>query len=150
MSEPAAPHLNSFEASEDWIRRLGVDDPRRAYANLVNLAGPETPSGVVAPLLRSLQTWLPTSADAGMTLNNLDRYLTNCPNRAETIAAMVREQQGFTELLQLFSTSQYLSDLVIANPEDFGRLRKSRGAAVRPAEMRRALFAELNGVEDPV
>src|SRR6266849_4590390 len=95
----------------DW----DVSDIERGKSNLAGLTavlGLEALSELCHPLGRLL----PRCADADMALNNLDRYFASAGSTA--IAALM-EGRGRTleTMLQLFSTSQFFSDLLVTNPD---------------------------------
>ena len=94
----------------------GLDDferGRRNYHALLQSLGAEC----VATLLEPLTRFLPQQADPDMALNNLERFFAIPTARARLPRLL--EQQGRTleELLQLFSTSQFFSDLLITDPD---------------------------------
>ncbi|MCE9534606.1 MAG: bifunctional [glutamate--ammonia ligase]-adenylyl-L-tyrosine phosphorylase/[glutamate--ammonia-ligase] adenylyltransferase, partial [Planctomycetes bacterium] len=71
-----------------------------------------------ATLSPELGRFLPRQADPDMALNNLERFFTN-PLSIEQIPKLLEERaRGLETLLQLFSTSQFFSDL-LANNIDF-------------------------------
>ena len=50
-----------------------------------------------------------------MALNNLERFIAASRNPLSTAALFERDPEALPNLLQIFSTSQYLSDLLVAD-----------------------------------
>ena len=59
----------------------------------------------------------PTLADPDMALNNLERFIAASRNPLAPAALFERDREALPILLQIFSTSQYLSDLLVADTE---------------------------------
>src|SRR5437899_12621378 len=79
-----------------------------------------------------------------MALNSLERFLTN-PAGAEKLSALIDGRARTLEiLLLLFSTSQYFSDLLAANPDYLEMLRVPLRRSPSPKELQEQLQAEVN------
>ena len=88
----------------------------RDLADLTRRAGPDC-TDLVARIAVQLDAVLPRCADPGMALANLERFMAAVP-RIETTLAELAENPRTTEiLLQVFSTSQYLTEVLIRDPE---------------------------------
>lgn len=73
--------------------------------------------GALAELSEALGRLLPRCADADMALNNFERFVCSNPS-VELLPHLVEHRTRPLEtVLQLFSTSQFFSDLLIANPD---------------------------------
>ena len=59
----------------------------------------------------------PGLADPDMALNNLERFIAASRNPLATAALFERDPEALPNLLQIFSTSQYLSDLLVVDRE---------------------------------
>ena len=107
------------EIIERWLAGLGVSDPERGCRDLADLtrrAGPACLE-LVARIAVQLEQVLARCADPGMALVNLERFIAAVP-RSETTLRHLAENPRTTEvLLQVFSTSQYLSEIMIRDPE---------------------------------
>ena len=76
-------------------------------------------------LLRQLAQLLPAAVPTlGMALTNLDRFVAATPDAAATVAALGEDGRMAEILVQLFSTSQYFSELLIGDPAALEPLRK--------------------------
>jgi glutamate-ammonia-ligase adenylyltransferase len=104
---------------ERWLTGLGVRDSERAARELADLtrrAGPAA-LALVARIVAQLGLVLPRCADPAMALANLERFLTGV-SRIELTLEQLAENPRTTEiLLQVFSTSQYLSDVLFRDPQ---------------------------------
>jgi glutamate-ammonia-ligase adenylyltransferase len=131
-------HLRSCLDSHDAARNLLFDwDVRnfeRGRSNLVQMAeaiGVDALGELCHPLARLL----PRCADPDMALNNLERFLA-APGAAEHLPALLEGRARTLEtLLQLFSTSQFFSDLLVANPDYLDMLRIPLRSSPSRAEM---------------
>jgi glutamate-ammonia-ligase adenylyltransferase len=102
-----------------WLAGLGVRDPERAARDLADLTR-RAPGGcleLVARVAAQLDLVLPKCADASMALVNLERYLAAVPAIEPALANLADSPRTTEILLQVFSTSQYLSEVLIGDPE---------------------------------
>jgi glutamate-ammonia-ligase adenylyltransferase len=106
------------ELVHDWLSGLGVRDPDRGVRDLADLtrrAGPAS-LALVARIAVQLDVVLPRCADPGMAIANLERFMAAVP-RIEFALEELAEGPRTTEvLLQVFSTSQYLTEVLIRDP----------------------------------
>src|SRR5476651_2446883 len=103
--------LDSPVQARTLLDHWDVRDVERGKSNLAGLAALLGLEGL-SELCHPLGRLLPRCADADMALNNLDRYFANA---GPTALAPLMESRGRTleTMLQLFSTSQFFSDLLI-------------------------------------
>src|SRR5205085_4010938 len=106
------------------------DDVERAHASLVRLAVSGIPLDLLGNICDQLAEHLPKVSDADMALNNLDRFITATRNPLSLATLFERDREALPILLQIFSTSQYLSDLLITDSESYDLLRMTEGQAV--------------------
>lgn len=135
MSEPTS----SSARFHPWLLRWRLKDHERAISNL--LAIERRASALPLPaLLEALSAYLPGSADPDMALNNLERFL-GTDIGLEALPRLLDAGTGLLDiLLQLFSTSQFLSDLLIAEPALLPMLE----FPLRASPTRSELLLELN------
>ncbi len=128
------------EQLESWFSSLGVRDPRRAgrdFLDLVARAGPDR-HDLIAQITVQLSSVLPRCPDPGMALANLERFVAG-QNDPEPALRELAENIKTTEiLLQVFSTSQFLSEVLIRDP---GLLDWLQAGAERPD--RQSLIEDL-------
>src|SRR5205807_9569141 len=91
-----------------------------------------------------LGRFLPRCPDADMALNNLERFLADSPARERIPNLLESRARTLEILLQLFSTSQSFSDLLVANPDYVDMLRVPLRRSPGPEELRAQLQAEVD------
>jgi glutamate-ammonia-ligase adenylyltransferase len=125
---------------ESWLGTLGVRDTGRAARDLADLA--ERAGNACLPLIAriavQLDSVLPISADPTMALTNLERFVAAVPSVEATLRALAENPSTTEILLEVFSTSQYFSEVLIRDPGLLDWLPKSA-----ERRDRRALEAEL-------
>ena len=101
---------------------------------LRDIRRPDRSPTLVAGMLRNLQAFLPTCPDPGMALTNLGRFLDACPAAEDALSILALDPRTAEILVQLFSTSQFLSEQMIrdAGPAD---VAADRGRAARTADL---------------
>ena len=118
------------ELLQSWLAGLGVRDPERGARDLIDLtrrAGPERLDRI-ARIAVQLDAVLPRCPDPGMALTNLERFLAAVRRLDETLDQLVGDARTTEILLQVFSTSQYFSEVLIRDPELFDWLQRRRRA----------------------
>jgi [glutamine synthetase] adenylyltransferase / [glutamine synthetase]-adenylyl-L-tyrosine phosphorylase len=133
--------LETAEQAHKLLHDWGVHDHSRGKTNLdrmANVLGVEGLSELCHPLGRLL----PRCADPDMALNNLERYLSSA---GPAVAPNLMESRARTleTVLQLFSVSQFFSDLLIANPDFLEMLRIPLRSSPNRGEMLDELRAEV-------
>ncbi len=130
-----------------YLGRWGISDPKRAHANLVQMARSGLTLDLVAILWDQLAEHLPECADPDMALTNFARFVVQARNPLSMGTLFERDSEALPTLLQIFSTSQHLSDLLISDPESFDLLRLTEGQPVRREELVDELVAEVSALE---
>ena len=82
-----------------------------------------------------------------MALNNLDRFVAQARNPLSIGTLFERDATALPTLIQIFSTSQHFSDLLIADPEGLDLLRLTEGAPVARQMLVEDLVAEISALE---
>ena len=78
---PAVRHwLDDADAARDFLKSLGLIDPRRGHAALVSIAASGMTLDLVALIFRQLEQTLARCPDPDMALNNLDRFIAQARN----------------------------------------------------------------------
>jgi len=106
-----------------WLSTLGVRDAERGYRDIRDLSELGLSDVTSEALFTHLTRLLPRSPDAGMALTNLERFLAGSADREATARLVVDSPRAAEVVIQLFSTSQYFSDLMIGDPTLLGWLR---------------------------
>ena len=137
-TRPLVSLLTNGAAARLWLGDLGVRDPDRGLRDLRDLAASGLPSATFDVLLAQLGVLLPQCPDPGMALTNLDRFASSGSAGLAAVASLAKNPRTTDVLVQIFSTSQYFSELIIRDP---GVLDWLRGGAER--RDRQALIASL-------
>jgi glutamate-ammonia-ligase adenylyltransferase len=135
--------LESFDAARPLLQLWNLRDPERGWRNLTHLAqavGVEALRELCHPLARLL----PRCSDPDMALNNLERFLAN-PAGAQQLPGLQEARARTLEiLLQLLSTSQFFSDLLVANPDCLDMLRVPLRRSPSQKEMQEQLQSDVD------
>jgi glutamate-ammonia-ligase adenylyltransferase len=138
------------ELLQGWLADLGVRDPERAardFSALARRAGGACLEPV-GRLAAQLDAVLPQCADASMALVNLERFLSAAPSLESALLNLADSPRTTEVLLQVFSTSQYFSEVLIGDPELLPWLQA--GAERRDREgLFEALWTALCDLESP-
>lgn len=132
-------YLDSASAANDWLPQLGVEDLSRAHGNLVRMAQAGMTLDLLANVCEQLALHLPKTSDPDMALNNLERFVVASRSPLSLGSLIERDPATLPVLLQIFSSSQYLADQLICDPESFDLLRVTDGQPVS----RDVLVAEI-------
>jgi [glutamine synthetase] adenylyltransferase / [glutamine synthetase]-adenylyl-L-tyrosine phosphorylase len=113
------------ELLENWLSGLGVRDPQRGARDLIDLTRRAGQGRLdrIAQIAGQLNAVLPGCPDPGMALTNLERFLAAVGRLDETLDQLVADARTTEILLQVFSTSQYFSEVLIRDPGLFDWLR---------------------------
>jgi glutamate-ammonia-ligase adenylyltransferase len=140
-------YLDEPAAAEELLRGWAVADAKHAHAALVHMASAGVPLDLLAGMCEQLGRHLPRSADPDMALNNLDRFVTEARSPLSMGALFERDPTALATLVQIFSTSQHFSDLLVQDPEGFDLLRLTEGAPVSRQMLVEDLVAEVSALE---
>ncbi len=131
--------LSDVATAAPLLLSWGVMDARRAHTCLLDIAKQGVSLDLIAVICRQLREYLPRCADPDMALTNLSRFFARVRSPLGMAALFERDSSALPILLQIFSTSQYLSDLIVRDPDSYDLLRMTGG---KPAP-RQALVDEL-------
>jgi glutamate-ammonia-ligase adenylyltransferase len=126
--------LDDSAEAEPWLRSLRVANLPAAHSNLKRLAEHGVTLDLLSQISEQFAAAAATLADPDMAMNNLERFIATSRNPMATAALFERDPDALPNLLQIFSTSQYLSDLLVSDQESYDLLRMTEGQPVaRPA-----------------
>lgn len=140
--------LDSMENAMPWLRRMGFTNPGAAHRNLVALAKAGLPMDLLAELRDELSLYLPASADPDMALNNMERMLGAVRSPLSFLTFLQRKPHSLAILLQLFTSSQYFSDLIISSPEHFDFLWEQGSQRFDPKMARDEMISEAKLLDE--
>ena len=130
-----------------WLRSLGVSRQFAWRANLRRIAEAGVPLDLLASLCDQFHAVAPSLADADMAWNNLERFLASARSPLSTAALFERDPEALPSLLQLLSTSQYVSDVLVQDQECYDLVRMTEGRPVARDLLVEELVSELDQVE---
>src|SRR3989337_103335 len=135
-----APELSEKEIKEVY-NRYGFTDVQKADKNLQAIAKEPYVRRLLSEVIEPICGMIKDSPDPDMALNNLERFC----NAAFDVRIFVSQLKANPKvpflLINLFSTSQFLSDILIRNPEYLWWLIEER--AVDTSKNRDDLISEL-------
>ena len=140
-------YLDDPAVAADWLDTLGVVDRRRAHGCFLHMATGGLTLDLLAILAEQLVVYLPVTADPDMALNNLERFVAAARNPLSVGTLFERDPTALPPLLQIFSTSQHLSDLMVVDPEGYDLLRLTEGQPVTRQSLVDELSAEVLALE---
>ncbi|MCA9145421.1 MAG: bifunctional [glutamate--ammonia ligase]-adenylyl-L-tyrosine phosphorylase/[glutamate--ammonia-ligase] adenylyltransferase [Planctomycetales bacterium] len=139
--ESVVEYLDSPAKSRDWLRSLGIENVQRAHGNLVAMADAGVTLDLLAIVWEQLGEHLPGVSHPDTVLNSLERFVSASRSPLALASLFDRDREALPALLQILSASQYLSDLLIRDPESYDLLRLTEGQPVS----REILVGELCG-----
>jgi glutamate-ammonia-ligase adenylyltransferase len=83
-----------------------------------------------------------------MALNNLDRFIAAARNPLSLATLFDRDREALPILVQIFSTSQHLSDLLVTDTEAYDLLRITEGQPVSREVLVDEICAEVTALND--
>ncbi|MBX7167292.1 MAG: bifunctional [glutamate--ammonia ligase]-adenylyl-L-tyrosine phosphorylase/[glutamate--ammonia-ligase] adenylyltransferase [Pirellulales bacterium] len=140
--------LDDPAAASSWLQGLGLVNPARGQQSLVRLATGGLTLDLLADLADQLAEHLPGTSDPDMALNNLDRFFAAARNPLSLGTLFERDREALPILLQLFSTSQYLSDLLITDAESYDLVRMTAGQPVSREVLVDEITSEVASLSD--
>jgi [glutamine synthetase] adenylyltransferase / [glutamine synthetase]-adenylyl-L-tyrosine phosphorylase len=148
MDMPALlQYLDDPAAAAEWLRGLGVADGKRGHANLVRIATCGVPLDLLAVICDQFAQCAGANADPEMAWNNFDRFVGAARNPLSLATLFERDAMALPTLLQIFSTSQHFSDLLVADPESYDLLRLTEGQPVARQMLVEDLTSEISVLE---
>ncbi len=146
--ERLVEYLDDAATAEAWLTQLGLEDRSRAHTNLVAMAESGLTLDLMAVICQQLDACMPALSDPDMALNNLERYLLAARNPLSLGSLLERDPEALPTLLQIFSTSQFLADLLIRDPAGFDLLRMTEGQPVGRQILADEIRSEVEGAQD--
>lgn len=140
-------YLDDASEAEPWLRSLYVANPNAAHANLTRMATQGVTLDLLAQIGDQLAAAAPALADPDMAINNLERFIASSRNPMATAALFERDPEALPNLLQIFSTSQYLSDLLVVDREAYDLLRMTEGLPVSREALVEELVADVRALK---
>lgn len=124
-------------------KRCGVEEPSAATRHLEEIAELGRSPDLLEFFFDQIQSLLQATGDADRVLVNLLRFLQGSRSPQSWLAFFQREPDALPILIRLLATSQYMSELLIADPEAFELLRMTGGQPVDVELLRDEIAAEV-------
>jgi len=140
-------YLDDPEAAAGWLRELGVDQTATAHRGLCAMAEVGITLDLLCVMAEQLQQCLPDCPDPDMAMANLERFVSAARNPLSIGTLFERDPTALPILVQMLSTSQHLSQLLIRDPEVFDLLRLTEGQPVARQSLVDEVVAEIDSVE---
>jgi glutamate-ammonia-ligase adenylyltransferase len=136
--------LDDVTLAEPWLRTWGVADPAQAHAVLLRIAELGVTLDLMGVVCDQLGETLPRLSDPDLALGSLERFFGMARSPLSLAALFERDKDAMPTLLQIFSSSRHLSDLLVADNESYDLLRLTEGSPVQ----REMLIGELRSEVD--
>lgn len=133
---------------DPWLRSVGIQDLRLGQTNLQRLARSGMTIDLCESLLEQLGQQLPQVSDPDMALNNLERFIAASRSPLALGALFYRDRTNIPILLRIFSSSQYLADLLIRDTEAYDSLRMTEGQPIDQQILIDDLRAEMRSATE--
>ena len=150
QAESMVDLLGNDKSLEAWLTDAGIKDFARAKSNLLEI----TESGITIDQLDSiclqLAEHLSSISDPDLALLNLNRFVLAARSPLAMGSLLERDKTGLPILLVIFSTSQYLSDLLIRDTESYDYLRLTEGQLYSRGIVRDELLAAIDVATEPL
>ena len=140
--------LDRPELAGEWLEKLAVRDPDSAHQNLLAIAESGVTLDLLAAIASQLELHLASLGEPDRVLENLRRFITAARSPLSLATLFDRDAGALPTLLQLFSSSQHLSDMLIADPECFDLIRITEGQPVGREVLVEELMNEVRVMSD--
>jgi glutamate-ammonia-ligase adenylyltransferase len=121
------------QLSDDEVQELlspvGFADWCAANRCLLRLASDPRMRQTLADLLPHLLTTLASTAGPDRVLVSLERFAHSAPDRVATFDYLANNPRAVEILVTLFAGSQFLTEILLRNPEYFERLMEHKSLA---------------------
>lgn len=105
-----------------WLAPVGFADIPGAERCLARIAKTRPAREAIAPVLPHLLNALAETTNPDRVLVNIERFIENAPNQLELYHDFAANPRAIEILLTIFEGSQFLTEIILRNPNYFGRL----------------------------
>lgn len=150
----AAPFLEldtdrGRSAAIEWLHEAGCARPEHALAAMRQIVDSRVTEDLLATLGNLLAEHLPQTIAPEIVLERLADFILAVRSPTSLLALFERDVEALPTLLRIFSLSDYLSQILIADPDGFDLLRVSGGQPVARDILVDELAGELNHASGP-
>lgn len=139
--------MNSLESVKPLLSSWNVQDHAKGERNLAHLTA-SLGAEDLEKLLPHLSRFLPRSPDPDMSLNNIERFFQSHQGRVQLNEFCQNRGALLDIVIQLMGTSQFFSDLLVANPDDVAMARVPLRSSPGKTELLKQLQQEIENVSD--
>ncbi|MCU0522643.1 MAG: glutamine synthetase adenylyltransferase [Anaerolineae bacterium] len=135
----------SADEIERWLVPIGFSDWQETHRRLNRIAQRSGATPALADLLPYLLTMLSESGSPDRVLVNLERFLQSSTDMGDRLHWLSRNLRATSILTRLFAGSQYLTEILLRNPEMVELLAEPRALVQPRAAPRIELAAYADG-----
>ncbi len=132
------------DSAKRWLTKLRLSNLEEGQKCFAAMARCGMTLDLIAVLAGQLEKLLAETIDPDLGLKNLTRFVISSRSPISLGALIERDEEALQILLKVFSSSQYLSNLLVRDPESFDLIRLTEGQPVT----RQSLMDELLGEID--
>ena len=136
--------LDDLNVATEWFHSLGLRDSAAGHGHLVSMADHGLTLDLLSELCEQLSQHLSSLGDPDLALETLSRFVAASRNPLSFGSLIEQDDQALPQLLQLFSASPMLGDLLVADPASYDLLRITEGAPVERAALVDELCNEVS------
>ncbi len=140
--------LDQPALASPWLQQLGFQDPAAAHRDLVRLAESGVTLDLLAAMVTQFESIVGQLADPDLVLTYLERFVANARSPLSLGSLFERDPDALPTLLLIFSTSQYLGNLLINDPESFDLVRLTDGLPVSREALLEEILSEVAALAD--
>ncbi|QDU95309.1 bifunctional [glutamate--ammonia ligase]-adenylyl-L-tyrosine phosphorylase/[glutamate--ammonia-ligase] adenylyltransferase [Lignipirellula cremea] len=134
--------------AKPWLAQLNVRDAQRGHANLMSIAESGVPLELMVVLAQQLEEHLPSVSDPDRALNSFERFFSASRSPLGLASLLERDPDALPILLQIFSASAYLTDIMVRDPESYDLLRITEGQPISREVLVNELCTEVDALSD--
>jgi [glutamine synthetase] adenylyltransferase / [glutamine synthetase]-adenylyl-L-tyrosine phosphorylase len=140
-------YLSDAGSAASWLQGMGFINLNSAHKTLVQLATSGLTIDLVANMAAQLEEILPKCADPDMAFNYLERFVAEARSPLALGALFERDPTALPALMQLFSTSRHLSDILISDCAVFELMRERKGRPVARERLIDTIVGEIEALK---
>lgn len=136
--------LEGDDSAKQWLTKLRLSNLEEGQKCFAAMARCGMTLDLIGVLAGQLEKQLAETIDPDLGLRNLTRFVISSRSPISLGALIERDEEALQILLKVFSSSQYLSDLLVRDPESFDLIRLTEGQPVTRQSLIDELLAEID------
>lgn len=147
------PGLMSETKKKRLLDLIGFNDPETATTRLAEICQDAEERNILGPAMNTLLISLSEAATPDGSLVNFERFVQSVPNRKGLFEYLAQNPRAVEILVKLFVGSQFLTEILLRNPDYLIRLTQHKGLSEfkdlqQFVEEQRTTAAELELIDD--